>query len=183
MLLHPTVEETRSGEAEVVLETTGCPPPSRASWAREGRPVAPGGGGRLRLSQDGRRLVISNFSLDWDLGNYSVLCSGALGAGGNQITLLGESLSFPEPRSPGPPALSNLRPRPQPLLPQIQESRPSVPSSCRPRRLPRPPALGPMNPGPLPSPLQDPLIEPPPSSPQDPPSPRGGCREPRMQPC
>uniref|UniRef100_A0A7N5P483 V-set and immunoglobulin domain containing 10 like n=2 Tax=Ailuropoda melanoleuca TaxID=9646 RepID=A0A7N5P483_AILME len=93
VLLRPTVEETRSGEAEVVLETTGCPPPSRASWAREGRPVAPGGGGRLRLSQDGLRLLISNFSPDWDLGNYSVLCSGALGAGGNQITLLGPSIS------------------------------------------------------------------------------------------
>ncbi|XP_032180769.1 V-set and immunoglobulin domain-containing protein 10-like isoform X4 [Mustela erminea] len=92
VLLHPTVEETPSGEAEVALEATGCPPPSRASWTREGRPVAPGGGGRLRLSQDGHRLLISNFSLDWDLGNYSVLCSGALGAGGNQITLIGPTL-------------------------------------------------------------------------------------------
>ncbi|XP_072625501.1 V-set and immunoglobulin domain-containing protein 10-like isoform X1 [Canis lupus baileyi] len=93
VLLHPTVEETRSGEVEVVLQATGCPPPSRASWARAGQPVAPGGGSRLRLSQDGRRLLISNFSLDWDLGNYSVLCSGALGAGGNQITLTGPSIS------------------------------------------------------------------------------------------
>ncbi|XP_047646174.1 V-set and immunoglobulin domain-containing protein 10-like isoform X2 [Phacochoerus africanus] len=92
VLLHPMVE-TRSGEAEVALEASGCPPPSRASWAREGRPLAPGGGGRLRLSQDGRRLLISNFSLDWDLGNYSVLCSGALGAGGDHITLLGPSIS------------------------------------------------------------------------------------------
>lgn len=85
------VEEARSGEAEVALEASGCPPPSRASWAREGRPLASGGGGgRLRLSQDGRRLLIGNFSLDWDLGNYSVLCSGVLGAGGDQITLTGE---------------------------------------------------------------------------------------------
>lgn len=97
MLLHPLVEEARSGEAEVVLEVFGCPPPSRAAWAREGRPLAPGGGGRLRLSQDGRRLLIRNFSLDWDLGNYSVLCSGALGAGGNQITLIGESQPFQGP--------------------------------------------------------------------------------------
>uniref|UniRef100_G3U0L2 Ig-like domain-containing protein n=1 Tax=Loxodonta africana TaxID=9785 RepID=G3U0L2_LOXAF len=89
VLLHPKVEETRSGEAEVVLEASGCHPPSRASWAREGRPLALGGGGRLRLSQNGRRLLIGNFSLDWDLGNYSVLCSGALGAGGDQITLIG----------------------------------------------------------------------------------------------
>ncbi|XP_006897426.1 PREDICTED: V-set and immunoglobulin domain-containing protein 10-like [Elephantulus edwardii] len=93
VLLHPRVEETRSGEAEVALEAAGCPPPSRASWAREGRPLAPGSGGRLRLSQDGRRLLIGNFSLDWDLGNYSVLCSGALGAGGDQITLIGPSIS------------------------------------------------------------------------------------------
>ncbi|XP_048185302.1 V-set and immunoglobulin domain-containing protein 10-like isoform X3 [Perognathus longimembris pacificus] len=93
VLLHPLVAETRSGETEVVLEASGCPPPSRAVWAREGRPLAPGGGGRLRLSQDGRKLFISNFSLDWDLGNYSVLCSGALGAGGNQITLAGPSIS------------------------------------------------------------------------------------------
>ncbi|XP_049757914.1 V-set and immunoglobulin domain-containing protein 10-like [Elephas maximus indicus] len=93
VLLHPKVEETRSGEAEVVLEASGCHPPSRASWAREGRPLALGGGGRLRLSQDGRRLLIGNFSLDWDLGNYSVLCSGALGAGGDQITLIGPSIS------------------------------------------------------------------------------------------
>ena len=120
VLLRPAVEETGSGEAEVALEVTGCPPPSRASWAREGRPVAPGGGGRLRLSPDGRRLLISNFSLDWDLGNYSVLCSGALGAGGNQITLIGESIPFPE-------LLSSLKPSPQPLLHQIQESKPSVP--------------------------------------------------------
>ncbi|ELR45319.1 V-set and immunoglobulin domain-containing protein 10-like protein, partial [Bos mutus] len=93
VLLHPIVEETRSGEAEVALQASGCPPPSRASWAREGRPVAPGGGGRLQLTEDGRRLLIGNFSLDWDLGNYSVLCSGALGAGVDKITLIGPSIS------------------------------------------------------------------------------------------
>ncbi|ELK18476.1 Ig-like domain-containing protein FLJ20674, partial [Pteropus alecto] len=93
VLLHPTVEETQSGEAEVALEASGCRPPSRASWAREGRPLATGGGGRLRLSQDGQTLLIGNFSLDWDLGNYSVLCSGALGAGGDHITLSGPSIS------------------------------------------------------------------------------------------
>lgn len=93
VLLHPMVEETRSGETEVALQASGCPPPSRASWAREGRPLAPGGGGRLQLSQDGKRLLIGNFSLDWDLGNYSVLCGGALGAGGDQITLIGPSIS------------------------------------------------------------------------------------------
>lgn len=90
VLLQPIVEETQPGNVVVALEATGCPPPSRASWAREGRPLAAGGGGRLQLSQDGRKLLISNFNLDWDLGNYSVLCSGALGAGGNQITLTGE---------------------------------------------------------------------------------------------
>ncbi|KAG8521466.1 V-set and immunoglobulin domain-containing protein 10-like [Galemys pyrenaicus] len=93
VLLLPVVKETRSGEAEVALEASGCPPPSRASWARERRPLAPGGGGRLRPSPDGRRLLIGNFSLDWDLGNYSVLCSGALGAGGDHITLIGPSIS------------------------------------------------------------------------------------------
>ncbi|KAF4011319.1 hypothetical protein G4228_002004, partial [Cervus hanglu yarkandensis] len=93
VLLHPIVEETQSGEAEVALLASGCPPPSRASWAREGRPLAPGGGGRLRLTEDGRRLLIGNFSLDRDLGNYSVLCSGALGAGGDKVTLTGPSIS------------------------------------------------------------------------------------------
>lgn len=93
VLLQPVVEETQPGGVLVAPEVTGCPPPSRASWAREGRPLAPGGGGRLQLSQDGRKLLIRNFSLDWDLGNYSVLCSGALGAGGNQITLAGPSIS------------------------------------------------------------------------------------------
>ncbi|XP_004867248.1 V-set and immunoglobulin domain-containing protein 10-like [Heterocephalus glaber] len=93
VLLHLLVEETRSGEAEVVLQASGCHQPSRAFWAREGRPLAPGGGGRLRLSGDGCRLLIGNFSLDWDLGNYSVLCSGVLGAGGDQITLIGPSIS------------------------------------------------------------------------------------------
>ncbi|XP_053770887.1 V-set and immunoglobulin domain-containing protein 10-like isoform X2 [Desmodus rotundus] len=93
VLLHPMVEETRSGEAEVVLEASGCLPPSEASWAREGRPLVSGSRGRLRLSQDGRRLLIGNFSLDRDLGNYSVLCSGALGTGGDQITLIGPSIS------------------------------------------------------------------------------------------
>ncbi|XP_076432871.1 V-set and immunoglobulin domain-containing protein 10-like isoform X2 [Peromyscus maniculatus bairdii] len=93
VLLQSVVEETELGDVVVALEVTGCPPPSRASWAREGRPLASGGGGRLRLSQDGRKLLISNFNLDWDLGNYSVLCSSALGAGGNQITLAGPSIS------------------------------------------------------------------------------------------
>ncbi|KAM7330962.1 hypothetical protein ACRRTK_010151 [Alexandromys fortis] len=93
VLLQPVVEETQPGDVLVALEVTGCPPPSRASWAREGRPLAPGSGGRLQLSQDSRKLLIRNFSLDWDLGNYSVLCSGALGAGGNQITLAGPSIS------------------------------------------------------------------------------------------
>lgn len=122
VLLHPTVEETRSGEVEVVLEATGCPPPSRASWARAGQPVAPGGGSRLRLSRDGRRLLISNFSLDWDLGNYSVLCSGALGAGGNQITLTGESIlsqnlqpSLPSHSVPSSFCLRPKSPAPQSL--------------------------------------------------------------------
>uniref|UniRef100_A0A2R9AKD0 V-set and immunoglobulin domain containing 10 like n=1 Tax=Pan paniscus TaxID=9597 RepID=A0A2R9AKD0_PANPA len=102
VLLHPLVAETWLGEAEVALEASGCPPPSRASWAREGRPLAPGGGSRLRLSQDGRKLHIGNFSLDWDLGNYSVLCSGALGAGGDQITLIGEPRYFKKPRTTTP---------------------------------------------------------------------------------
>ncbi|XP_040591971.1 LOW QUALITY PROTEIN: V-set and immunoglobulin domain-containing protein 10-like [Mesocricetus auratus] len=93
VLLQPVVQETQPGDVVVALEVTGCPPPSRASWAREGRPLALGGGGRLQLSQEGRKLLIRNFSLDWDLGNYSVLCSGALGAGGNQITLAGPSIS------------------------------------------------------------------------------------------
>lgn len=119
------VEDTQSGEAEVALEVSGCRPPSRASWAREGRPLVTGGGGRLQLSQDGHTLLISNFSLDWDLGNYSVLCSGVLGAGGDHITLTGEFLFFPEPRSPDPQAL--------PL--QTQESRSPAPSPCRPRNL------------------------------------------------
>ncbi|XP_062031882.1 V-set and immunoglobulin domain-containing protein 10-like [Lepus europaeus] len=93
VLLRALVERTPSGEAEVALEAAGCPPPARAAWAREGRPLAPGGGGRLRLSQDGRRLLIGNFSQARDLGNYSVLCSGALGAGGDQITLSGPAVS------------------------------------------------------------------------------------------
>uniref|UniRef100_A0A8C9P8R7 V-set and immunoglobulin domain containing 10 like n=1 Tax=Spermophilus dauricus TaxID=99837 RepID=A0A8C9P8R7_SPEDA len=93
VLLHQLVRETRSGEAEVALEASGCLPPSRASWAREGRPLAPGGGGRLRISQDGQKLLISNFSLNVDLGNYSVFCSGALGAGVDQITLIGPSIA------------------------------------------------------------------------------------------
>lgn len=110
VLLQPIVEETQPGDVVVALEVTGCPPPSRASWARQGRPLAPGGGGRLRLSQDGRRLLISNFSLDWDLGDYSVLCSSALGTGGNQITLMGKlhpnqerrcSETSPLPSDPG----------------------------------------------------------------------------------
>lgn len=105
VLLLPVVTETRSGDVEVVLEATGCPPPSRVLWAREWRPLAPGGGGRLRLSQDGRRLLVGNFSLDRDLGNYSVLCSGALGAGVDKIMLTGEPLFSwtPESRTPCPP--------------------------------------------------------------------------------
>ncbi|XP_029095058.1 V-set and immunoglobulin domain-containing protein 10-like [Monodon monoceros] len=93
VLLHPVVEETQSGKVEVALQASGCGPPSRASWAREGRPLASRGRGRLLLSQDRQRLLIGNFSLNWDLGNYSVLCSGALGAGTDRITLTGPSIS------------------------------------------------------------------------------------------
>lgn len=142
VLLHPIVEETRSGEAEVALQASGCPPPSRASWAREGRPLAPGGGGRLRLTEDGRRLLIGNFSLDRDLGNYSVLCSGALGAGADKITLIGEShlsqnLSSPKPRRLGF----------QPVPPSDLGLQTPSPSSLRHRNL---------SPGPPPTP--DPRI-------------------------
>ncbi|KAM9039849.1 V-set and immunoglobulin domain-containing protein 10-like isoform X2 [Sarcophilus harrisii] len=77
----------------VALEATGCPPPARLAWAREGRPLAPGGGGRLKLSPDGHRLLFGNFSLEHDVGNYSVLCSGPLGAAGDRITLIGPSVS------------------------------------------------------------------------------------------
>ncbi|XP_043851704.1 V-set and immunoglobulin domain-containing protein 10-like [Dromiciops gliroides] len=93
VLLRLETEKSRSGEALVTLEATGCPPPARVAWAREGRPLAPGGGGRLKLSPDGRRLLLGNFSLEHDVGNYSVLCSGALGAGGDRITLIGPSVS------------------------------------------------------------------------------------------
>ncbi|XP_065755169.1 V-set and immunoglobulin domain-containing protein 10-like [Phocoena phocoena] len=93
VLLHPVVEETQSGKVEVALQVSGCGPPSRASWAREGRPLASRGHGRLLLSQDRQKLLIGNFSLNWDLGNYSVLCSGALGAGTDRITLTGPSIS------------------------------------------------------------------------------------------
>ncbi|XP_026934912.1 V-set and immunoglobulin domain-containing protein 10-like [Sagmatias obliquidens] len=93
VLLHPVVEETQSGKVEVALQASGCGPPSRASWSREGRPLASSGRGHLLLSQDGQRLLIGNFSLNWDLGNYSVMCSGALGAGTDRITLTGPSIS------------------------------------------------------------------------------------------
>ncbi|XP_044524433.1 V-set and immunoglobulin domain-containing protein 10-like [Gracilinanus agilis] len=93
VLLRLETDGSRSSEALVTLEATGCPPPARVTWAREGRPLAPGGGGRLKLSPDGRRLLLGNFSLDHDVGNYSVLCSGALGAGGDRITLTGPSIS------------------------------------------------------------------------------------------
>ncbi|XP_030703702.1 V-set and immunoglobulin domain-containing protein 10-like [Globicephala melas] len=93
VLLHPVVEETQSGKVEVALQASGCGPPSRASWSREGRPLASRGRGHLLLSQDGQRLLIGNFSLNWDLGNYSVMCSGALGAGTDRITLTGPSIS------------------------------------------------------------------------------------------
>ncbi|XP_078002034.1 V-set and immunoglobulin domain-containing protein 10-like isoform X2 [Phascolarctos cinereus] len=92
VLLKLKTEKSTSGEALVTLEATGCPPPARVAWAREGRPLAPGGGGRLKLSPDGHRLLLGNFSLEHDVGNYSVLCSGALGAGGNRITLTGPIL-------------------------------------------------------------------------------------------
>ncbi|XP_036599386.1 V-set and immunoglobulin domain-containing protein 10-like [Trichosurus vulpecula] len=93
VLLRLETEKSASGEALVTLEASGCPPPARVAWAREGRPLAPGGGGRLKLSPDGHKLLLGNFSLEHDVGNYSVLCSGALGAGGNRITLIGPSIS------------------------------------------------------------------------------------------
>ncbi|XP_028920864.1 V-set and immunoglobulin domain-containing protein 10-like [Ornithorhynchus anatinus] len=92
VLLKVSVEESTQGRATVTLLATGCPPPARAMWAREGRPLAPGAGGRLELRGDGRQLLIHNFSLIHDLGNYSVLCSGVLGAGGDRITLTGPSI-------------------------------------------------------------------------------------------
>lgn len=188
VLLQPIVEETQPGDVVVALEVIGCPPPSRASWARQGRPLAPGGGGRLRLSQDGRKLLISNFSLDWDLGNYSVLCSSALGAGGNQITLTGKlhpnqehgcSETSPLLSDPGvqfPITLSQVqgfRPRPLPLEPGIQAS---FPRSRGPDHTLPPPDQ--------PSSLS--LIRSSASTiipSQGPPFLPGGCREPRKQQC
>lgn len=166
VLLHPVVEETQPGDVVVALEVTGCPPPSRASWARQGRPLAPGGGGRLWVSQDGRKLLISNFSLDWDLGNYSVLCSSALGAGGNQITLTGKLHSNQEHRCsetsplPSDPQVSkHLFPDPgiqiTTFLLQTQPSSLSLTRSSASAIL----------------------------SSQDPPFPPGGCRELRKQQC
>lgn len=150
MLLHPVVEETQSGKVEVALQASGCGPPSRASWAREGRPLASRGRGHLLLSQDGQRLLIGNFSLNWDLGNYSVMCSGALGAGTDRITLTGEPHPFPEPRSSSPlfsqtqetgiPACSSLRPRsPGPQFPPPSDTEILVPGLRRPQTLELPP--------------------------------------------
>lgn len=180
VLLQPIVEETEPGDVMVALEVTGCPPPSRASWARQGRPLAPGGGGRLQLSQDGRKLLISNFNLDWDLGNYSVLCSSALGAGGNQITLMGKlhpnqehrcSENSPLPSDPGvqaPATLSQVqgfRPRPLPSDPGIQASF----SRFRGPDHNRPPS----------DPVSHRVLTSTTFPSQGPPFPPGGCREPR----
>ncbi|XP_038623157.1 V-set and immunoglobulin domain-containing protein 10-like [Tachyglossus aculeatus] len=92
VLLKLSVEESAQGGVTVTLLASGCPPPARTMWAREGRPLATGAGGRLEVREDGRRLLIRNFSLSHDLGNYSVLCNGALGAGGDRITLTGPSI-------------------------------------------------------------------------------------------
>ncbi|XP_074075583.1 V-set and immunoglobulin domain-containing protein 10-like [Macrotis lagotis] len=93
VLLRLEAREAGPGEARVALEATGCPPPARLAWAREGRPLVPGAGARLRLGPEGQRLLFDSFSVEHDVGNYSVLCSGALGAGGDRIALTGPSIS------------------------------------------------------------------------------------------
>jgi hypothetical protein len=139
VLLHPLVEEARSGEAEVVLEVFGCPPPSRAAWAREGRPLAPGGGGRLRLSRmgGGSSSETSAWTGTWGTIPCCAVGHWVLGAT-RSLSLVSPSHSkaqmirSPTSRNPAPalfPQTQGSRLSPPPSDPGIQ----TPASSLRPR--------------------------------------------------
>uniref|UniRef100_A0A8C0FYC0 Uncharacterized protein n=1 Tax=Chelonoidis abingdonii TaxID=106734 RepID=A0A8C0FYC0_CHEAB len=73
------------------LQCRGTYRPVEIAWARDGAPLAPGG--RYRVSTDGARLTISNFTALQDLGGYSVRCQNPLGSQESNVTLTGPSVS------------------------------------------------------------------------------------------
>ncbi|XP_074795168.1 LOW QUALITY PROTEIN: V-set and immunoglobulin domain-containing protein 10-like, partial [Natator depressus] len=73
------------------LQCQGTYRPVEITWARLGEPLGPGG--RYRVSADGARLTISNFTAPQDLGGYSVRCQNPLGSQESNLTLTGPSIS------------------------------------------------------------------------------------------
>ncbi|XP_029769508.1 V-set and immunoglobulin domain-containing protein 10-like, partial [Terrapene carolina triunguis] len=73
------------------LQCQGTYRPMEIAWARDGAPLGPGG--RYRVSADGARLTISNFTAPQDLGGYSVRCQNPLGSQESNLTLTGPSVS------------------------------------------------------------------------------------------
>ncbi|XP_039369452.1 V-set and immunoglobulin domain-containing protein 10-like isoform X1 [Mauremys reevesii] len=73
------------------LQCRGTYRPVEIAWARDGAPLGPGG--RYRVSADGARLTISNFTAPQDLGGYSVRCQNPLGSQESNLTLTGPSVS------------------------------------------------------------------------------------------
>nr|XP_048683960.1 V-set and immunoglobulin domain-containing protein 10-like isoform X2 [Caretta caretta] len=73
------------------LQCQGTYRPVEITWARHGEPLGPGG--RYRVSADGARLTISNFTAPQDLGGYSVRCQNPLGSQESNLTLTGPSIS------------------------------------------------------------------------------------------
>ncbi|XP_038238502.1 V-set and immunoglobulin domain-containing protein 10-like isoform X2 [Dermochelys coriacea] len=73
------------------LQCQGTYRPVEIAWARHGEPLGPGG--RYRVSADGARLTISNFTAPQDLGGYSVRCQNPLGSQESNLTLMGPSIS------------------------------------------------------------------------------------------
>ncbi|XP_053867292.1 V-set and immunoglobulin domain-containing protein 10-like isoform X2 [Malaclemys terrapin pileata] len=73
------------------LQCQGTYRPVEIAWAWDGAPLGPGG--RYRVSADGARLTISNFTAPQDLGGYSVRCQNPLGSQESNLTLTGPSVS------------------------------------------------------------------------------------------
>ncbi|XP_048357625.1 V-set and immunoglobulin domain-containing protein 10-like [Sphaerodactylus townsendi] len=74
------------------MDCQGTFNPAEIGWLRSGHPLA-SDGDRFKLSPDGTRLSISNFTTPQDLGNYSANCTNPLGFQDANLTLIGPTIS------------------------------------------------------------------------------------------
>ncbi|XP_060114509.1 V-set and immunoglobulin domain-containing protein 10-like [Heteronotia binoei] len=92
------------GTVAMEMRCQGTFNPAEIEWLQSGQPLVPAGD-RYKLSLDGTRLTILNFTTPQDLGNYSARCSNPLGSQSANLTLIGPTVAEstvsrkPNPRS------------------------------------------------------------------------------------